>query len=108
VASRTLTEVKWNATLLEGDVVDAVRKLKEQPGGAILKIGTGGSFSRTLLEHRLVDQYLFWLFPVITGSGARLYDGIETTDFDLIDVSGSTTASSASPTFRPLANVRST
>ena len=86
VASRTLTEVKWNASLLGDDVVDAVRKLKEQPGGDILKIGTGGSFSRTLLEHRLVDEYLFWLFPVIAGSGERLYDGIESRDFDLIDV----------------------
>jgi len=86
VASRTLTEVKWNATLLGDDVVDAVRTLKDQPGGDILKIGTGGSFSRTLLENRLVDEYLFWLFPVIAGSGARLYEGIDTTDFDLIDV----------------------
>jgi hypothetical protein len=68
------------------DVLDAVRKLKEQPGGDILKVGTGGSFSRTLLEHGLVDEYLFWLFPVIAGSGERLYDGIDTTDFDLIDV----------------------
>jgi dihydrofolate reductase len=86
VASRTLTEVKWNAALLEDDVVDAVRKLKERPGGDILKVGTGGSFSRTLLEHRLVDEYLFWLFPVIAGSGERLYDGIDTTDFNLIHV----------------------
>lgn len=86
VASRTLTEVKWNATLLVGDVVDAVRKLKERPGGDILKIGTGGSLSRTLLEYRLVDEYLFWLFPVIAGSGERLYDGIDTTDFNLTDV----------------------
>lgn len=86
VASRTLTEVKWNATLLGGDVVDAVRKLKEQPGGDIFKVGTGGSFSRTLLEHRLVDEYLFWLFPVIAGSGERLYDGIDSMDLNLIDV----------------------
>jgi dihydrofolate reductase len=86
VASRTLTEVTWNATLLGDDVVDAVRKLKEQPGGDILKVGTGGTFSQTLLEHRLVDEYLFWLFPVIAGSGARLYDGIDTTEFDLVDV----------------------
>ena len=86
VASRTLTDVTWNATLLEGDVVDAVRRLKEQPGGDILKVGTGGSFSRTLLEHRLVDEYLFWLFPVIAGSGERLYDGIGPTDLDLVDV----------------------
>ncbi|HEV7626056.1 MAG TPA: dihydrofolate reductase family protein [Streptomyces sp.] len=86
VASRTLTETTWNASLLEGDVVDAVRKLKEQPGGDILKVGTGGSFSRSLLEHGLVDEYLFWLFPVIAGSGAHLYDGIDTTEFELTDV----------------------
>ena len=86
VASRTLTKVEWNATLLGDDVVDAVRELKEQPGGDILKVGTGGSFSRTLIEHRLVDEYLFWLFPVIAGSGERLYDGIDSMEFDLIDV----------------------
>jgi dihydrofolate reductase len=56
------------------------------PHGDILKVGTGGSFSRALLEHRLVDEYLVWLFPVIAGSGQRLYDGIDTTDFDLMDV----------------------
>lgn len=86
VASRTLTELTWNATLLEGDVVEAVRELKHQPGGDLLKIGTGGSFSRTLLEHRLVDEYLFWLFPVVAGSGVRLYEGIDPTAFDLVDV----------------------
>jgi dihydrofolate reductase len=59
--------VKWNVTLLEGDVVDAVRELKAQPGGDILKIGSSDSFSQTLLELRLVDEYLFWLFPVNRG-----------------------------------------
>ena len=39
-----------------------------------------------LLQHRLVDEYLFWLFPVVAGSGVRLYDGIDPTDFDLVDV----------------------
>jgi dihydrofolate reductase len=86
VASRTLTDVSWNATLLGDDVVAAVRELKEGPGGDLLKIGTSGSFSRTLLEHRLVDEYLIWLFPVIAGSGERLYDGVVTTDFALTDV----------------------
>ena len=86
VASRTLTDVTWNATLLEGDVVEAVRRLKEQPGGDILKVGTGGELQPYLLEHRLVDEYLFWLFPVIAGSGERLYDGIGPTDLDLVDV----------------------
>ena len=86
VASRTSREATWNATMLEGDAVDAVRELKQGSGGDILKIGTGGSFSRTLLQHRLVDEYLFWLFPVVAGSGVRLYDGIDPTDFDLVDV----------------------
>ena len=78
------TPQDWLPTRWAGEF--AVRELKEQPGGDILKIGTGGSFSRTLLEHRLVDEYLFWLFPVIAGSGERLYDGIDTTEFDLVDV----------------------
>lgn len=86
VASRTLTELSWNATLLGDDVVSAVGELKRQPGGDILKVGTGGSFSHVLLEHRVVDEYLFWLVPVIAGSGTRLYEGIDTTEFELVDV----------------------
>jgi dihydrofolate reductase len=86
VASRTLRETKWNATLIVGDVAEEIAKLKEQPGGSLLKVGTGGELSRTLLEHRLVDEYLFWLFPTIAGSGDRLYDGIDTTHLKLVDV----------------------
>jgi dihydrofolate reductase len=86
VASTTLKETAWNATLIEGDVVEEVAKLKSRPGGDILKVGTGGPLSRTLLQHGLVDEYLFWLVPVIAGSGARLYDGIDTTFLTLVDV----------------------
>jgi dihydrofolate reductase len=71
VASRTLTDTTWNAKLLEGDVVDAVRKLKEEDGGDLLKYGTG-SFSQTLLEHKLVDEYHFWVFPVLA-DGDQLF-----------------------------------
>lgn len=87
VASTTLKNVNaWNATLIEGDVVEFVTRLKKQPGRDILKVGTGGTFSRTLLQHRLVDEYLFWLAPVIAGSGGRLYDGIDTTFLKLVNV----------------------
>jgi hypothetical protein len=49
--------------------------------------GTRGEVTVPLsAEVETVDEYLFWLFPVIAGSGERLYDGIDTTDFDLIDV----------------------
>lgn len=71
VASRTLTDTSWNAKLLEGDVVEAVRKLKSEDGGDLLKFGTG-SFSKTLLEHKLVDEYHFWVFPVLA-DGDQLF-----------------------------------
>ena len=76
VASRTLEEAGWNATILEGDAVEAVAALKERPGENLLKFGTG-AFSRTLLEHGLIDELHLWIFPVLAGSGQRLTDGIE-------------------------------
>ena len=84
VASNTLKETTWNATLLEGDVADAVAKLKQEPGQNILKFGTG-ELDRTLMEHRLVDEFHFWLFPVAAGSGQRLFDGIDMTHLNLVD-----------------------
>jgi dihydrofolate reductase len=65
-------------------VVSAVRQLKNQDGGDLLKYGTG-RFSRTLLEHRLVDEYHFWVFPVIAGSGQRLLEGLGLTHLALLD-----------------------
>jgi dihydrofolate reductase len=84
VASRTLQETTWNATLIKGDVVEEVTKLKEEQGENILKYGTG-EFSRTLLEHKLVDEYHFWIFPVLAGSGTRLFDGLDPTHLNLVD-----------------------
>jgi dihydrofolate reductase len=85
VASRTLTEATWNAQILEGDVVEAVKRLKEEDGGDLLKWGTG-EFSKTLLEHKLVDEYHFWIFPVLAG-GERLFNGddLAITHLDLLD-----------------------
>jgi dihydrofolate reductase len=84
VASRTLTEATWNATILGDDVPAEVTALKEQPGQNILKFGTG-VFDHTLLEHRLVDEYHFWMFPTVAGSGERLFDGIDLTHLKLLD-----------------------
>ena len=86
VASRTLEEPAWNATVLEGDLADAVAKLKAEPGGTILKYGTGET-DLTLLEHTLVDEYLFWVFPIVAGSGDRLFDGLDFTTLQLVDTS---------------------
>ena len=84
VASRTLTDATWNATILEGDAATAVAELKAQDGGDLLKFGTG-EFSRTLLDHQLVDEYHLWVFPVVAGSGTRLFDGVDTTHLQLVD-----------------------
>lgn len=86
VASRTLKETTWNASVLEGDTAEAVAKLKEQPGDNLLKFGTG-ELDRTLLENRLVDEFHFWVFPVLAGGGQRLIDGIDTTHLELLDAS---------------------
>jgi len=56
VASRTLTEATWNASILEGDVAEAVAELKGQPGDDLLKFGTG-ELDRTLIANGLVDEF---------------------------------------------------
>ncbi|ONI74424.1 hypothetical protein BWI15_14035 [Kribbella sp. ALI-6-A] len=85
VASRTLTETTWNAELLQGDTADAVRKLKETEGGDLLKFGTG-ELSRTLLENKLVDEYHFWIFPVVA-AGQKMFEGqdLAATHLELLD-----------------------
>lgn len=73
VASRTLKEVTWNnSTLIQGDVADAVAKIKAQPGGDIQVTGSG-ELIQTLMEHDLVDEYQLWVFPVVLGEGKRLF-----------------------------------
>jgi dihydrofolate reductase len=88
VASKTLPEsdMTWNASVIKGDVADEVAKLKQEPGKNLLKYGTG-ELDRTLLEHKLVDEYHFWMFPVFVGSGDRLFDGFDTTHLQLVDTS---------------------
>jgi dihydrofolate reductase len=69
VASTTLREpLAWNATLLQGDIPAAVSKLKDQPGQTIMMYGCG-QLARTLLEHGLIDEFLFWVYPVVRGAG---------------------------------------
>jgi dihydrofolate reductase len=83
VASRTLTDTTWNASVIEGDAAEGIAALKEQPGGDLLKYGTG-ELDRA---HGLVDEFHFWVFPVLTGGGQRLIEGIDTTHLRLLDTS---------------------
>jgi dihydrofolate reductase len=73
VASRTLDTVSWqNSTLLVGDVAEAVAKLKEGEGGEIQVHGSS-ELIQTLIEHDLVDEFHLLVFPVLIGSGKRLF-----------------------------------
>ncbi len=83
VASRTLKEAAWNATVMQGPVAEEVAALKQQPGHDILKYGTG-ELDSTLMEHGLVDEFHLWLFPVIAGGGDRLFDGIDNGRLNLV------------------------
>jgi dihydrofolate reductase len=75
VASTTLSTVEWNnSTLLEGDVPTAVNALKGSGTGEIQVHGSAGLL-QTLIEHDLIDEYRLWTFPVLLGSGKRLFDG---------------------------------
>ena len=74
VASRTLTKVDWNnSTLLKGDVVQEIRKLKDQDGPE-LQVHGSSNFVQTLLQNHLADLYNVWIFPVVIGKGKRLFD----------------------------------
>src|SRR5215207_10006077 len=73
VASRTLTSVEWEtARLIEGDVGDAVRKLKAEDGGELQVHGSAGLI-QTLLAENLVDELRLIVFPVTLGQGKRLF-----------------------------------
>ena len=73
VASTTLEEpLEWNATLLQGDVVEAVSNPKEQPGEDVLIYGSG-ALVKTLLAHNLIDQYRFMIYPLVLGTGKRFF-----------------------------------
>jgi len=77
VASRTLTETAWNATLLGPDPSRAIARLKDQPGKDLIKYGTS-RFDDTLVRERLVDEFRFWVRPVVAGAGQRLFEDVGT------------------------------
>ena len=78
VVSSTLEDPVWNnSTLLTGDVVDDVSKLKQELDGEIVVLGSP-QLARTLIEHDLVDELRLMIYPVLLGTGARLFG--ETSD----------------------------
>jgi dihydrofolate reductase len=92
VASRTLDAVDWNnSTLLNGDVAEEVARLKAQDGDEIQVHGSG-DLLQTLFRHDLVDTLRIWLFPVVIGSGKRLFGhGAVPASFRLLDTQQTST-----------------
>lgn len=85
VVSNTLKRADWhNTTIISGDVAAQVRKLKAEPGGDLLVYGSPDLVDE-LLRHELIDEYRLHLYPVILGSGKRLFrDRIETHHLRLV------------------------
>ena len=92
VASRTLDTLAWNNShLLKGDVAEEVAKLKAQEGGEIQVHGSS-NLIQTLLKHDLVDTLRIWQFPVVLGTGKRLFgEGTIPRSFRIVDTQMNTT-----------------
>jgi dihydrofolate reductase len=88
VATRDAAKrLEWNATPLEGDAVEAVKRLKQEPGGDILIYGSG-ALVRSLMPHSLIDWYRFVTYPLVLGEGKRLFDGdTKAIELDLLGAS---------------------
>ena len=92
VASRTLDRVDWNnARLLNGDVPQAVSHLKQEDGPEIQVHGSA-RLIQTLLKHDLIDEFRLLIFPLVLGSGKRLFDdGTIPGGLELVDSATSAT-----------------
>ncbi len=86
VASRTLDRVDWNnSTLIKGDVVKEIPRLKGLDGPE-LQVHGSSNLLQTLLRHNLIDELYLWIFPVAVGNGKRLFgEGTNPSSFKLLD-----------------------
>jgi dihydrofolate reductase len=92
VASRSQPTLAWGpSVLIEGDAAEGVAALKEGNGPA-LQVHGSGNLIQTLLRHNLVDEFRLWVFPVVIGSGKRLFaEGTIPAGLKLVDSKISTT-----------------
>ncbi|MEH0937522.1 dihydrofolate reductase family protein [Micromonospora psammae] len=86
VASRSRPTLEWsNSVLIEGDAAEGVAALKREDGPE-LQVHGSGNLVQTLLRHQLVDEYRLWVFPLVIGSGKRLFaDGTVPSGLKLVD-----------------------
>ena len=77
VFSKTLEQVAWNARLVRDNIAEEIAKLKEQPGKDMVLGGAG--IASTFMQLGLIDEYALFVYPVILGSGTRLFPALDDT-----------------------------
>jgi dihydrofolate reductase len=92
VASRSRPTLEWEkSVLIEGDAAEGIAELRKEDGSE-LQVHGSGNLIQTLMGHNLVDQYRLWVFPLVIGSGKRLFsDGTIPSGLKLVDSKVSTT-----------------
>ena len=92
VASRKLQRADWGPATILRDLPEEVRKLKAESGDGELQVHGSGELIQTLLRHSLIDEFRFWTFPLVLGTGKRLFaDGTVPASFTLTETRASTT-----------------
>jgi dihydrofolate reductase len=86
VLSNSLKEAAWhNTSVIGGDIIAAIRKLKQQPGPNITILGSGSIVSQ-LTHHDLIDHYTLMIDPVALGEGSAIFGGLnKKLDLELLD-----------------------
>jgi dihydrofolate reductase len=106
VASRSRPALSWDkSVLIDGDAADGVAALKQEDGPE-LQVHGSADLLQTLIRHNLVDQYRLWVFPVVVGSGKRLFaNGTVPAALKLVDSVVSTTGVVIG-TYEPAGDIR--
>lgn len=85
VVSKTLQKAEWNNShIIHDNIVQEIKKLKEGSGGNITVHGSG-TLARFLIENGLVDELTILLYPVVLGTGKRLFADAQKTNFTLVE-----------------------
>jgi dihydrofolate reductase len=85
VVSITLKNAEWkNSTIIKANVADEITKLKQQPGQDILVAGSA-TLVNMLIKHDLIDEYHLLVYPVVLGSGKRLFKEGSNTSLKLVE-----------------------
>jgi dihydrofolate reductase len=92
VASRSHPKLEWrNSVLVEGEAAEGIAALKSGEGPE-LQVHGSGNLIQTLLRHNLIDEFRLWVFPLVIGSGKRLFsEGTVPAGLKLLDSKVSTT-----------------